>query len=534
MKTQHAIVPFAAFLMAAGCLAQDDLNSLRQREWARRTPEVGAVFRIDDLGATSNVVLSVRSLQNQQQTLMAMPLPVDRLGDVVLIPYKPLGQGTDRKFELLVSGAVNTFDGGRLPAVSGRYCRVIVDYVPGSTPAFTGTVTESVDLPDVDPLGIGWAGYGIDDPDRVVLHDGRNRRLLFAAGGLSAGLLPRSAYGEQLDQFPLGWMRRAGINEFDLGHPDGVLRIQHQSDASRYLTVNWSSASGWTATAVDRPAPTAGGRARFNKRFAGAGFSPISLPEVFVPGPAGQIATFTLHDQAGAPIGTSMAAACGQWTQLPAQPMLEQYLGEPVSLRVNGEQRTQKTMRPTARFGRPYSSRPGFELSTAMTSAQYKSDAVSPHGCHVLSSSSAPGETASLFVAYSLWDPADGSTPVMPSGAAGVDVLVPQSILQFSGVELERLNAGFGLDVIAPPAELQGRVLLCQYVLVFQNGAVAVTDVVGTRIAATDDVGEVTEDTLAVVSAEYLAAQTGRFQGTQTSTGAYAVMLANSLASIIQ
>jgi len=537
MNTNHAIVPFAAFCIGVGCLGQEDLNSLRQREWVQRLPEVGAELRIDDLGATTDVVLSVRTQRTKLRTLLSMRLPIDRLGGVVLVPYQPVMRSAARKFELLVSGVANEFDGGQLPVVTGRYCRVIVDYTPGLASPFQASVTETVDLPDVDPIAIGWAGFGNDDPDRVVLHDSRNRRLLFGAGGLSAGLLPRSGYAEELAQFPLDWLRRGSLDTLDPLHPDGALRVAHQADPSRYVKVGWDQSTGWAAQLVDRPEPASGPIDRFRKRFPGAGFSPNSLPEVFVPGSLGQTATIRLHDASGAPIGSHMTVARGQWASLPAQPALDQFVGRPVRMRVNGQTQTQVTMTPTARFGAPWSSRTGFELSPCTTSARYCPGAKSPHGFHVLRSVQGPDEKARFFATYALWDPTTGPAPVAQTGVPGVDMLVPAALVQFEKLELERINGGLGLDVGAPPEVLQGLVLLCQYAIAFEDGTLAVSDVCGTRIlkdGASPAVVGVPPAVLAAAADRLLAAQVARVPGGVKMLGDEAVAAAADLQSMIQ
>lgn len=537
MNTNHAIVPFAAFFLAVGGLAQEDLNSLRQREWVQRLPELGAELRIDDLGATTDVVLSVRVKQTKVRTLLTLPLPIDRLGGVVLVPYKPVMRSAARKFELLVSGVTNDFDGGLLPSVTGRYCRVIVDYTPGLTAPYSAVVTESVDLPDVDPIGIGWAGFGNDDPDRVVLHDSRHRRLLFGAGGLSAGLLPRSGYAEELAQFPLDWLRRGALDALDPTHPDGALRIAHQADPSRYLEIGWDQVTGWSAQQVDRPAPAAGPIDLFKKRFPGAGFSPNSLPEVFVPGAVGQTASIRLHDATGAPIGTPMTVARGQWAALPAQPALDQFVGRPVRMRVNGKAQTQVTMTPTARFGAPWSSRTGFAFSPCTTSARYVPGTTSPHGSHVLRSSHGPDEKARFFALYALWNPTTGPAPVSPTGVSGVAMLVPGAAVQFEKLELERLNGSLGLDVGPSSDVLQGMVLLCQYAMAFEDGTLAISDVCGTRIlkdGGSPATTGVPPAVLATAADQLLAAQVARVPGGVTSTGAEAAAAAAELQSLIQ
>lgn len=537
MNTNHAIVPLAAFLIGVGCLAQEDLNSLRQREWVQRLPVAGAELRIDDLGATTDVVLSVRERQTQVRTLLSLPLPIDRLGGVVMIPYKPVTASAGRKFELLVSGVVNEFDGGLLPSVTGRYCRVIVDYTPGLAVQFHASVTDSVDLPDVDPMAIGWAGFGNDHPDRIVLHDSRNRRLLFGAGGWSAGLLPRSGYTEQLAQFPNDWMRRGSLDWLDPSHPDGALRIANQADPSRYLQVGWDQAGGWAAQLVERPEPVAGPSDRLRKRFPGAGFSPNSLPEVFVPGTAGQTATIRLHDATGAPIGTPMPVSRGQWVALPAQPALDQFVGRPVRMRVNGNAQTQVTMTPMARFGRPWSSRSGFDLSPCTTSVRYVPWGTSPHGCHVLRSAQQPDEKAQFVVSYALWNPTTGPAPVAQTGVVGVDVLVPSALVKFEKLELERINGSLGLDVGGAPDALQGMVLLCQYAIAFEDGTLAISDVCGTRILKQGDsvvpVG-VPATVVAMAAEQMLSAQVARVSGGITMFGDEAAALVAELQSLIQ
>lgn len=93
--------------------------------------------------------------------------------------------------------------------------------------------------------------------------------------------------------------------------------------------------------------------------------------------------------------------------------------------------------------------------------------------------------------------------------------------MSFANVELDRINGGLGLDINSAPADLDGKVLLCQYVVVTASGEVAVTDICGTRIFGNGGTGG--SGTMPVPPIEYLIAQVSKYSNGVPLVGPAAV-----------
>lgn len=466
MKSLYCAV-FVTFI--ASTVPAQDLNSLRGLH-ASLAPAPGVVWVHTPGNGASAATFEVQDGVSPAQVIN---LPLTRLNAFALE-----AGASANEWYLLVAGAYNDVSlGGVLPTCSGRISvvRVTRDAVTG---LYSTVVAAQEDYSDIHPYHIVLTGGGIHVVDYVTGDVWQASGFsMIPSGGSGPSVPPRAAFA--LLSSALGGPVWRGVPQLVMHNrafgPNESWSLVSLAEP-RSLELFTLSGSGWSSAIADTLSQAQNGEVLVRD----CGFVSQSVPMQVRVAASGSSAPIEVRDPSGSVLYSATIAA-NQWVSLPTIAALRDQPGLPhrVASASSGSD-----VIPMARYGGAHSQRVGVDISRVVLSQAFVNHEIT-HGVRVGVSSSVPAQSFGLYVLYAVRD-VNGQDPVVPYGTSGDYLLDTDVMVAYGDVELNRVCGSLGLvDVFDD--DLEGQVLLMQYVILFNDGQLAYSDVVGVKVQQDPD-----------------------------------------------
>lgn len=450
------IVSSGIALAIATCtaLTAQDLNLLRDRH-ARLDPDHSQTWIHHPSDGSSDAVFSV-FLNGQPTPIDTFTLPLHRIGFVACFEH-----GADR-WRMLAGGTENVA-GGTMPTVRGKM--VILD-VARIGSQWSATPLLSQVYTSVDP----WLGAVTDDG--ILVLDYMTGNVLFSDRIDVTGTtpeLPLEAEFSMASSSQAGPAWRREMTYLLVNETPGSNGWFFESVLEpRQIETITRTGPNWVNTVSPTPARLPGEILVRNE----PSISQTSGMQVKMNGGPG--GPMTIADPNGNVLYRANVAA-NSWVAVPPIAAFAANPGLPHVVRCGGQD---YEFHPTVRYGTPGSTKAGFTLSTGIMNQPIAGHPFH-HGVAVASGPALANQVGTLFVKFGMRDP-NGTDPVvqLPNGAHFLNTTVAQV---HPNITVGKIHRTFGFAMPTTSANA-GSVVLFQYIMLFQDGSYAWSDVFGSTI----------------------------------------------------